>query len=584
MTFPKGSFGAAALYYAQEYGWSVFPLVPRDKFPLTGHGFKDASRDADRIAEWWTQHPDANVGIATGDTSGLLVLDVDGPEGESALEWYGELPSTLEVRTGKGRHLYFARGADAIRNSASKLGAKLDVRGDGGYVVAPPSIHPNGGVYKWASGRGPGKLELAPFPAALRDRLAGVVGAIGPTGDALKQAIDVVLDGVDAGGRNQSLAEYVGRLLALGARELEVLELARALNTTKFRPPLHDDEVESVVTSIARAHAKSRSTGTKVPQSALGPAVPSTMQPVTLRSFEDIGAKCIAPIDAIPTPYQTWNNACRMFGGGVGLARGWHTVLAGGAGAGKSLIALNLTAHALRMGYSVGWVSLEMSSEQLLLRTLGIATGRRMRELEPSNSHDPDAMTSASLEAMGRWQESGAQLLIAERPSRDMASVERLMREAIDAGCRLLVLDYLQLVNVPGSPRLDDAMRQVSSMVQSLAYGYEINTLALSQFNRSTTANGDTAPTIHGVAGSSAIENDADQMALIDHTGREQTHAGRTFNFLLEKNRHGPQASMKLLMDSSTLAVTEVGPATRRPPQLALEPRDTRSRFPEGRE
>ena len=135
--------------------------------------------------------------------------------------------------------------------------------------------------------------------------------------------------------------------------------------------------------------------------------------------------------------------------------------------------------------------------------------------------------------------------------------MERILREAVDAGCRLLILDYLQLVSVQGSQRQDDAMRQVSAMVQGLAFQYDVNTLALSQFNRSTTANADAPPTIFGLAGSSAIENDADQVLLIDHTTRQTVHDGKTFKLLLDKNRHGPSAPMTLHMDTHTLRITE---------------------------
>ena len=166
MSFPKGSLGAAALYYASR-GWAVFPLVPRDKIPLIGkkqggNGLHDATSDVDQITQWWTETPEANIGLVTGNASGLVVVDVDGENGEAALAQYGTLPETVESRTGKGRHLLFT--AQDVRNSAGKLGPQLDVRGEGGYIVAPPSIHPNGHRYQWAPGRHPGKLDIAPLP------------------------------------------------------------------------------------------------------------------------------------------------------------------------------------------------------------------------------------------------------------------------------------------------------------------------------------------------------------------------------------------------------------------------------------
>ena len=389
-------------------GWAVFPLVPRDKIPLFskasgGNGVLDATTDAEQIHAWWTANPNANVGIATGEPSGLIVIDVDGAQGETNLALYGDIVASVEASTGKGRHLCFARGAEAIRNSAGKLGAQLDVRGDGGYIVAAPSIHPSGAQYRWTKGKHPRAADLTAVPKAIVDRLAGVVGAIGPTDVALRNAADVAINGVREGGRNQSLAEYVGRLLSLGTRELETLALARGINATQFTPPLDDSEVVAVVNSIAGAHARNRSNGTRIIGSASQPMAAIPLASVDGDVFRDMGVRALAPIDALPTPFPSWNRACRMHGGSQGLARGWHTVVAGSSGAGKSLVALNMSAHALRCGHSVAWVSLEMSREQLLLRKLGIATSRNLRDLEPGPAHDAGAFNRRTKNYSSAW-------------------------------------------------------------------------------------------------------------------------------------------------------------------------------------
>jgi hypothetical protein len=158
----------AALEYA-KCGWQVIPLHSPNgkgcscgradcasvgKHPRTRNGSKDASRDPAVIRAWWRRWPDANVGIASGPESGLLVLDVDGKAGEQSLVDLAQrgfiLPDSYSVRTGSGgQHLYFTwpDGAD-VRNSARKIAAGLDVRGAGGYVVAPPSIHASGQRYE----------------------------------------------------------------------------------------------------------------------------------------------------------------------------------------------------------------------------------------------------------------------------------------------------------------------------------------------------------------------------------------------------------------------------------------------------
>ena len=158
----------AALEYA-ERGWLVIPLhspttrgcscgkadCPSPaKHPRTAHGLKDASRDPAVIRQWWTRWPDANIGIRTGPESNLLVLDVDGKQGEESLIELERrdvpLPDSYTVRTGGGgQHIYFLwpEGAE-VGNSQSKIAPGLDVRGQGGYVVAPPSLHASGQRYE----------------------------------------------------------------------------------------------------------------------------------------------------------------------------------------------------------------------------------------------------------------------------------------------------------------------------------------------------------------------------------------------------------------------------------------------------
>ena len=291
MTFSKGSLGAAALYYA-SLGWSVFPLVPREKIPLLskakgGNGLKDASADLDTVTAWWSRYPDANIGLTTGGPSGLVVVDVDGADGEAALALYGTLPDTVESHTGKGRHLLFI-GSPEIRNSAGKLGPQLDVRAEGGYIVAPPSIHPNGGVYRWANGKHPGKLAPAALPESIAKRITGVVGSIHPVAkSAPSHAVDLVFSGVGAGGRNQALTAYAGRLFAKFHGADEVLELVRGVNATKVTPPLDDAEVVALVASIGQTHARNHA---EVPNGS-GEAEPSPLVDITVSVFESMMEK-----------------------------------------------------------------------------------------------------------------------------------------------------------------------------------------------------------------------------------------------------------------------------------------------------
>ena len=143
----------AALSYAGR-AIPVFPCEPGGKRPLTYNGFWDATTNERHIKAWWGRWPAANIGVPTGERSGLLVLDVDprdgGPQSLIALERRnGPLPRTARARTGgAGVHVFFKYPAQKqVRNSAGWLGPGLDVRGEGGYVVVPPSR--TQGPYEW---------------------------------------------------------------------------------------------------------------------------------------------------------------------------------------------------------------------------------------------------------------------------------------------------------------------------------------------------------------------------------------------------------------------------------------------------
>ncbi len=166
MTSDGESVGEWALKYA-TLPIPIFPCSPETKRPLTEHGFKDAVDDTDQVAVWWRQTPSAMIGMPTGERTDMFVLDVDnknGHDGEAALAAlvakFGPLPPTRSAITGTGgRHIYFKHPGFTVQNSASKIADGLDIRGDGGYVILPPSVRADGTFYEWDR---PGLVARAP--------------------------------------------------------------------------------------------------------------------------------------------------------------------------------------------------------------------------------------------------------------------------------------------------------------------------------------------------------------------------------------------------------------------------------------
>jgi len=247
-TTPRPLADAADRYARLAY--RVFPCEPQGKRPLTTRGLHDATADFNTISTWWQRWPDANVAIRTGAISGLVVLDIDGDEGADSLmeleRSYSPLPRTATATTpGGGQHIYFKHPGGEIRNSVSLIAPKVDVRGDGGYVIAPPSRGKNGREYEPDE-----QAPVAAMPAWLLALLRQVSRPVAAPVDA-SEWVRIARHGLGAGERNNGLARYAGHLLARGLDPRLALEIVLAANG-RCRPPLEVSEVQAIVESIYR--------------------------------------------------------------------------------------------------------------------------------------------------------------------------------------------------------------------------------------------------------------------------------------------------------------------------------------------
>jgi Bifunctional DNA primase/polymerase, N-terminal/Primase C terminal 1 (PriCT-1) len=242
----------------------VFPCCPRTKRPLTVHGFKDATTDPAVITGWF-QNTNAMLGMPTGVSTGLVVVDIDGDTGfESlrALEFrHGSLPATASVVTPRGgSHLYFKHPGVEVRCSAGSVGQSIDIRGDGGYVIIPPS--------RTADGRGY-EVDEDCAPAPVPDWLLDLIGVRDheQSRTATSEWLSIVQDGVrgpdpwtdtPSEGRNDKLTRLVGHLLRRYVDVALVHELAHLVNAHRFKPPLGRFEVDRIVNSIAAKELRRR--------------------------------------------------------------------------------------------------------------------------------------------------------------------------------------------------------------------------------------------------------------------------------------------------------------------------------------
>ena len=247
------SIAASALLVAAldlaRMGFPVLPLRERGKPPLTRHGVKDATTDLDQIRSWWDRRPRANVGLAV--PPGYLVLDLDNPEALHQLRAQDLLlPTTATATTGRGQHLWYATGETLVSNRVA-LFPEVDVRASGGYVVAPPSIHPSGEAYRWIVPLEPDAVTECPeWLLDLLDENRSPDPSQQPSRPGLGARIP-------KGRRNDTLARVAGFLF----RKLpaaEAAEFAYCWAQVRMSPPLSDREIRRTLDSIAGRELRRR--------------------------------------------------------------------------------------------------------------------------------------------------------------------------------------------------------------------------------------------------------------------------------------------------------------------------------------
>lgn len=239
---------------AVEYinmGLAVFPIKYKDKIPLTRNGCKDATTDAAIVKAWWQKYPNANVGIATGLKSGglfVIDLDIDEDKGingyQTIRDWErknGILPDTWSSITGRGGYHLFFKSSKQITNRTGILEG-VDIRGEGGYIVAPPSTHANGHKYEWEYS--PDDFELVEADE--------VVYKLLETDKREKAESFKLPEIIISGKRNETIFRFACSLQAKGLPDEAIEASVKAINETKCQPPLKDSELNTIINSVYR--------------------------------------------------------------------------------------------------------------------------------------------------------------------------------------------------------------------------------------------------------------------------------------------------------------------------------------------
>ena len=329
-----------ALRYA-ELGLAVFPLIEGEKEPITQHGFQNATTDPRQIKLWWTKRPNANIGIATGQISGGLVaidMDIDKEKGKDGyhvfMDWcknnFLMLPDSWLSITGRGGYHLFYKSAFKVPTKRDWL-QDVDIRGDGGYVVAPPSIHPNGTTYEWE--QDPGEYELITTDDMdVEFVMNSVIASVElSNNEPLK-----VPDEIPEGSRDETMFKLACKYQAMGMSDEAMLAALLAENEKRCKPPLDEKTIRKKVKQ-AQKYAKGEpvsvtdNTETVVKRKSYGKTRKAIEEEVTehdldmptLETFEERQKEWLVP-DYIPKGCVT----LLCSDGGIGKTTIWCDTLA----------------------------------------------------------------------------------------------------------------------------------------------------------------------------------------------------------------------------------------------------------------
>lgn len=482
-----------------RFGWDVFPCQPRDKKPLVRWADL-ATKEDNMLVGWWENFPDANIGIACGKRSGLVVLDVDADHGgyeslaDLAIE-YGPLPETPVTKTGSGgQHIFFKHPGIEIRNSAGKLGKGLDVRGDGGYVVASGSTHPNGNKYEWICK--PSQVPLAEMPAWLLELLKE--SQLTHVSEPAERNGEVV-----SGERNNYLTQLAGSMRRRGFDAEEIFAALTMRNRRQCNPPLSEMEVEQIAKSVNRY----------VPQDEpkVEKPAPSTWDVID-QLEADIIERQKNPKDVWGIHYA-WDYLSLITGG---KQKQELIILAGEPGVGKSWFA-----HQDALFTALGNPSKNVPSTPVLVWSGEMPRKQVYRRMFEMLGVPKRNMLTGNMSAED-WQffnEAKAlivtsPLYVSDAPLELKGVRPMLEREIAEHGIEQAVFDYDWLISAPGNGEIEQS-QNISREMKRISRELNISVVLISSVNKGGMDTANDNVTKSNVSGSGKKLHDADVIYIL---------------------------------------------------------------------
>lgn len=557
------------LEHAQNYavrGWRVLPLhwIKEDgscscgkrscespgKHPiaqLAKFGSRSASNNVATVGDWWGVMPKANVGIATGKESGLVVLDVDPRHGGSeSIKWlieeHGDFTQTLAVKTGSGGlHYYYRHPGFDVSNSAGALSEGIDVRGEGGYVVAPPSNHASGGSYGWA------------FDDSERG-VAAMPGWIASKGNNEMPVVATrIPDMIAHGTQHHALVSLAGTMRRRGMGAEEIYAALTVTNRTRCERPGPEANIRRIAESVCQYE----------PEEIIGAV--TDIEKMLSAEGEPL---VVSLADSIAEALERTREAKALGGRMPGLSFGFERIdkMTNGAKPGELIV----VAARPSMGKTALSVQL---SETFARQKPGLIFSVEMARLAvtdrflSADSHiDSQRLASGHIsdDEMAVLERTASRL--SELPvgiNDDGSMTTRLMAQIIEneGNVGWVVVDYLQMLRAEGRDNREQEVASISRDLKAIAKRFNIPVIAPTQLSRKNEARTDKRPQLSDLRESGQIEQDADIVMFIhrpERYGEEHVEVGGRYIpadgmalLMIAKQRNGPVGDVALAFEDT---------------------------------
>jgi len=497
-----------ALQYLNK-GLSVIPLVSpsmaspelseedfikKCKTPLVGwKAYQKRLPTVDEVAGWFDKWPDANIGIITGKVSGIVVFDLDSEHAVEYADNEGGFPETPKVKTGKGYHVYVKHPGFEIRNDVRKE-LDLDIRADGGYVVAPPSYHGNGNQYTWEQGFSIFEIDPADCESWMIDYLKQFAGSpiksaetTPKPSDNRSTAIqsptdnhyaDILKNGAQQGQRNHTATKLIGHLLGKGNDPEMVWEMVKQWNIAKNSPPLDEVELCNAFDSIRKLDQKTAKKAEKKKE-------------IDVTAFLDTEERITAEFNEeyVKVPFAGGLLSIMQSKMNGGLIGGRTSVIGGIPSAGKTNLINNMADNICLNGHPVLFFSYDDGVSELRCRTFCRFSGF---EIEDFNQY---RVTESDLKAIYRndYISVISKSKYVVQNSIKLNEWPRLIDKiyARHKKAPVIIVDYLRKVKTE-SNRLDERLRvdEILSGLTEISKAYNLPVVVVSELSRESYKSG----------------------------------------------------------------------------------------------